>query len=78
MIVHDTLSCTLFWLLLRSQRCCAPKRTDNVALPGIAMYFKIAEVSECNACSLKIDFVNRRGPSLTRLQVHERLLREHL
>jgi hypothetical protein len=34
---------------------------DNVALPGIAMFFKIAEVSECNACSLKIDFMNRRG-----------------
>ncbi|KAK9843972.1 hypothetical protein WJX81_000826 [Elliptochloris bilobata] len=34
---------------------------DNVAMPGIAMFFKIAEVSERNACSLKIDFMNRRG-----------------
>ena len=25
------------------------------------MFFKIAEVSERNACSLKIDFMNRRG-----------------
>jgi hypothetical protein len=37
---------------------------DNVALPGIAMFFKVAEVSECNACSLKIDFMNRRGAAL--------------
>ena len=43
------------------------------------MFFKVAEVSERNACSLKIDFMNRRGadclhmracssPSLQRLQ----------
>ena len=32
-----------------------------VARAGVAMFFKIAEVSERNACSLKIDFLNRRG-----------------
>ena len=35
--------------------------TTHVAAAGIAMFFKIAEVSERNACSLKIDFMNRRG-----------------